>query len=171
MQPTVLTDDELRRLPAPDSEAGFGALNTPRGPLPLTALDVAAHIDGLFAETTLTQTFVNSAGEVLEATYIFPLPDRAAVTAFRLEVAGRVVEAELKERAQARREYDQAIQTGHRAAIAEEERPGVFTLRVGNLPPGETATVKLTLCGPLLYDSGEATFRFPLVVAPRSEEH
>jgi Ca-activated chloride channel family protein len=167
MQPTVLTDDELRRLPPPDSEAGFGALNTPRGPLPLTALDVAARIDGLFAETTLTQTFVNSAGEVLEATYIFPLPDRAAVTAFRLEVAGRVVEAELKERTQARREYDQAIQTGHRAAIAEEERPGVFTLRVGNLPPGETATVKLTLCGPLLYDSGEATFRFPLVVAPR----
>jgi Ca-activated chloride channel family protein len=167
MHPTILTDDELRTLPAPDAESGFGALSTPRGALPLKALDVAAHIDGLFTEMTLTQTFVNSTDEVLEATYIFPLPDRAAVTAFRMEVAGRVVEAELKERAQARREYDQAIQKGHRAGIAEEERPGVFTLRVGNLPPGETATVKLTLCGPLLYDSGEATFRFPLVVAPR----
>jgi Ca-activated chloride channel family protein len=164
---TILTDDEIRRLPGPDAEAGFGALSTPRGALPLKALDVAAHIDGLFTEMSLTQTFVNSTDEVLEATYIFPLPDRAAVTAFRMEVAGRVVEAELKERAQARKDYDQAIAKGHRAAIAEEERPGVFTLRVGNLPPGETATVKLTLCGPLLYDSGEASFRFPLVVAPR----
>jgi Ca-activated chloride channel family protein len=167
VNPTILTDDEILRLPGPEADAGFGALSTPRGALPLTALDVAAHVDGLFTEMTLTQTFVNSTDEVLEATYIFPLPDRAAVTAFRMEVAGRVVEAELKERAQARKEYDQAIAKGHRAAIAEEDRPGVFTLRVGNLPPGETATVKLTLCGPLLYDSGEATFRFPLVVAPR----
>lgn len=40
-------------------------------------------------------------------------------------------------------------------------------MRVGNLPPGETATVHLTLTGPLPYSDGEATFRFPLVVAPR----
>ena len=89
------------------------------------------------------------------------------MTRFRLEVAGRVVEGVLKERGAARREYDQAIQAGHRAAITEEERPGVFTMRVGNLPPGETATVRLSLTGPLSYSDGEATFRFPLVVAPR----
>ena len=33
--------------------------------------------------------------------------------------------------------------------------------------PGERATVELTLCGILPYSDGEATFRFPLVVAPR----
>src|SRR5262249_46308724 len=46
-------------------------------------------------------------------------------------------------------------------------RPGVFTLRVGNLMPGEAATVRLSLVGPLPVDDGEVTFRFPLVVAPR----
>src|SRR6516225_6649726 len=158
----ALREDEVRHCQTEnDDEAGFGALKTERGCLPLKALDVQARIDGLIARVQMTQTFVNAHAEALEATYIFPLPDRAAVTRFRLEVAGRVVEGELKERAAARQEYDQAIQAGHRAGIAEEERPGVFTLRVGNLPPGETATVKLTLCGPLLYDSGEATFRFP----------
>jgi Ca-activated chloride channel family protein len=40
-------------------------------------------------------------------------------------------------------------------------------MRVGNLMPGEVATVRLTLTGPLALDAGEATFRFPLVVAPR----
>src|SRR5262249_23274525 len=39
--------------------------------------------------------------------------------------------------------------------------------RVGNILPGEAATVRLTLAGPLPYSDGEATFRFPLVVAPR----
>ena len=160
-----LTDEMVRR--PSDAEAGFGALTTTRGPLPLKALDVRTMIDGLLARTDLAQTFVNTHAEPLEATYIFPLPDRAAVTRFRLEVAGRVVEGVLKERGAARREYDQAIQSGHRAAITEEERPGVFTMRVGNLPPGEAATVRLSLTGPLPYSDGEATFRFPLVVAPR----
>src|SRR5262245_57559528 len=164
-----MLDDEMRRFqPAEeDGEAGFGALTTERGCLPLKALDVQARLDGLIARVTLTQTFVNVHAEALEATYIFPLPDRAAVTRFRMEVSGRVVEGALKERGAARREYDQAIQRGHRGAITEEERPGVFTLRVGNLMPGEAATIHLSLSGPLIYDSGEVTFRFPLVVAPR----
>src|SRR5262249_9119392 len=67
----------------------------------------------------------------------------------------------------ARRTYDHAVTAGHRAAIAEEERPGVFTLRVGNLMPGASARVRLSLSGPLVCDNGEVTFRFPLVVAPR----
>ena len=46
-------------------------------------------------------------------------------------------------------------------AIAEEERPGVFTLRVGNLMPGDRATVELTMAGVLPYIDGEVTFRFP----------
>src|SRR5262249_34851572 len=77
-------------------------------------------------------------------------------------------EGVLKERGAARQEYDQAIQTGHRAAIAEEDRPGVFTLRVGNLQPGEEAIIHLGLVEPLPFSDGDATFRFPLVVAPRS---
>ena len=113
------------------------------------ALEVNAHLDGLLAGLEVRQTFINSLDEPLEATYIFPLPDRAAVTSFHLEVAGRIVEGELQERDKARQQYAQAIQAGHRAAIAEEERSGVFTMRVGNLPPGERAIVRLTLVGPL----------------------
>lgn len=152
---------------AVDHDAGFGALETERGRLPLTALAVEARIVGLIAETRVRQTFRNALDEPLEATYIFPLPDRAAVTSFCLHVAGRTVEGELKERGQARQEYDVAIARGHRAAIAEEERSGVFHLRVGNLPPHEEAVVELTLVGPVPVSDGEATFRFPLVVAPR----
>src|SRR5437763_15562368 len=108
-----------------------GALLTARGALPLAELDVHARIDGLIAATAVKQTFVNNHDEPLEATYVFPLPDRAAVTRFRFEVAGRVIEGELQERGQARQTYQRAIREGHRAALAEEDRPGVFTLRVG----------------------------------------
>jgi Ca-activated chloride channel family protein len=163
----TLTDQELHTDAARTDEAGFGALATPRGPLPLKAMDISARIDGLVSETSVCQTFVNTLDEPLEATYIFPLPDRAAVTRFRLQVGKRLIEGVLKERAEARREYDQALEAGHRAAITEEERAGVFTMRVGNIMPGEEATVHLNLVGPLPYSEGEVTFRFPLVVAPR----
>lgn len=158
--------DFARCLPTGD-EPGFGSLHTARGLLPLRAMDVDVSIVGLVSQVALAQTFVNVHAEPIEATYIFPLPDRAAVTSFRMEVDGRTVIGTLKERGEARAVYDAAIHAGKRAAITEEERPGVFTVRVGNLLPGEAATVRLTLVGPLGWDGDEATFRFPLVVAPR----
>src|SRR5262245_59544554 len=162
-----MSDDEVARAFPADAEAGFGALETEHGRLPLRAVAVAGRLDGLLSQVTVCQTFINSFPDPLEATYIFPLPDRAAVTHFRMEVGGRVVEGRLKERGEARRDYDRAVRSGRRAAITEEDRAGVFSLRVGNLMPGEEATVRLTLAGPLPYAEGEATFRFPLVVAPR----
>ncbi|MGH3680350.1 MAG: VIT domain-containing protein [Natronosporangium sp.] len=166
LQIVPMTGTEVQDLPARE-DAGLGTLRTERGNLPLETLDVRARITGLSAHTELTQGFQNPYDEPLEATYVFPLPDRAAVTGMRMTADDRVIEAELAERAQARTAYDQAIAAGQRAAITEQERPDVFTMRVGNLLPGERVTVTLTLTGPLPYEDGEATFRFPLVVAPR----
>lgn len=163
----LLSEEELHQLHAPGADAGFGGLSTARGQLPLQAMHVQARIDGLLGEISVRQTFINTFDEPLEATYIFPLPDRSAVTRFRMEVNGRITEGVLRERGEARKQYQQAIRSGYRAAITEEERSGVFSIRVGNLLPGEAAKISLMLVGPLQYSDGEATFRFPLVVAPR----
>ncbi|UBU16797.1 VIT domain-containing protein [Nonomuraea gerenzanensis] len=157
--------EPARCLPVPD--AGFGALLTERGNLPLESVDVSAAVSGLIAGVEVTQGFRNPFDVTLEATYVFPLPDRAAVTGFRMEADDRVIEGVLKERGQARADYDQALREGRRAAIAEEDRPDVFTIRVGNILPGERVSVRLTMSQPLPYEDGAATFRFPLVVAPR----
>ena len=159
---TSAAPDAAAPLPAVAGRLGDGSTT-----LPLTAVEIEAEIRGTVATTTVRQTYRNTHAVGIEATYIFPLPDRAGVTAFTADLAGRRVEGELRERGEARREYDEAITAGHRAAIAEEERSGVFTTRVGNLQPGEDAVITLTLTGPLAVDDGVAEFRFPLVVAPR----
>ncbi len=168
---TPISEEEIRRLAAvddgADEHAGTGALSTVRGNLPLDRLEVRATIAGLTARTVLHQGFRNPYDEPLEATYIFPLPPRAAVTAMRMQLADRLVEGQLKERGQARQDYDDAIAVGRRASIAEEERPDVFTMRVGNIPPGERVSVELTLDAPLPFEDEAATYRFPLIVAPR----
>jgi Ca-activated chloride channel homolog len=162
----LMTQDELERLPR-DADACFGSIATARGHLPLEAMDVHARAVGLDVQVELRQRFVNNLTQPIEATYIFPLPDRGAVRGFRLRVGERVIEGVIDERGQARQDYEEAIRAGHRAAIAEEERPDVFTVRVGNLMPGERAEVQIDLVGALAVERNEATFRFPLVVAPR----
>ena len=164
---TSMTDAEATCVAAPDDEAGLGALRTERGNLPLDRIDVRAEITGLTSRVELTQDFVNAFDVPLQASYVFPLPDRGAVTGLQMTADGRVVEAELREREAARQAYDEAVASGRRASIAEEERPDVFTIRVGNILPGERVSVTLILVYPLACEDGEATFRFPLVVAPR----
>ena len=161
-----LSAEELRACGS-DSSRGFGALDTLHGCLPLVSLDVTVWIEGLIAETRVKQRFANRFGEPLEATYIFPLPPMSAVTGFRMTVGDRVIEGRIDERGQARAEYDRALAAGQTAAITEEERPNVFSLRVGNIPPGATADIEFALVEAVAVDEGEATYRFPLVVKPR----
>ncbi len=155
---------ELDSIQASETAPG---LKTARGNLPLKAMDVDAGITSLLAQTKVRQTFVNNHDDPIEATYIFPLPDRAAVTSFKMKAADRVIDGQIKERGEARRDYEEALRTGHRASLAEEDRPDVFTMQVGNIMPGEQVEVELELNGPLSINSNEATYRFPLVVAPR----
>lgn len=155
---------------APVAAAGptCGELSSPDGArLPLKALTVDTVIVGMTATSIVRQRFVNNRDTAIEATYVFPLPARAGVTDFAADLAGRRVVGVLKERGEARADYEQALVAGQRAAIVEEDRSDVFSVRVGNLGPGEEATVEMRLTGPLAFEDGEATFRFPLVVAPR----
>jgi Ca-activated chloride channel family protein len=163
----TITVTEFGEDRAADESGGTGCLTTDRGNLPLHRIDVRASVTGLIVRTDLVQGFRNPYDQALEATYVFPLPDRAALTAMTLTAEGRSITADLQERARARQAYDDAIAQGRRAAIAEEERPDVFTMRVGNIAPGESVEVSLTTVGPLPFEDGEAIFRFPLVVAPR----
>jgi len=136
---------------------GFGALETSRGMLPLKVMDVQGKIHGLLAHVVLEQHFVNVFDVPLEATYIFPLPPQAAVTSFRMEVAGRVVRGVLKERGEAREVYEEAIAAGQRAAIAEEDRADVFSIQVGKLLPGEQALLRLSVTSTESCRDGQVT--------------
>lgn len=153
--------------PEPGDRGGLGTMQTEHGNLPLRGLSLQTRVTGATARTVVTQRFVNPHDDPIEAVYIFPLPERAAVTAMTMTVAERTVVAQLQERAAARKTYKRAVEQGKRAAIAEAERADVFTMRVGNILPGEEAEVELTLVGPLAHEDGEFTLRLPLVVAPR----
>ena len=150
-----------------ETSSGFGAVQAEFGNLPLRQLSYHAHMLGMSLHTTILQTYYNPFDEAIEATYIFPLAYGQAVIACEMRVAERVVHAKLKERGQARRDYAQAIRNGHRAALLEENRPETFSMKVGNIPPGEAVQICIRTVSQLVAVQGEWTVRLPLVVAPR----
>lgn len=136
--------------------------------LPLAGMDIDARVTGRVADVKIVQQFKNEFPEHLEAIYIFPLSGSASVNSFTMKVDGRIVEGVIVERQQARQQYQQAIEEGKRAAIMEQERDDIFTVNVGNIPPGESITIILEYTEKLQhFDDGCTEIRLPLVIAPR----
>lgn len=151
---------------------GLGQLKVTRdeksATLPLAGLKISARVADRVAQVTMEQSFRNPFSEALEAVYIFPLAGGSAVSAFEMKVGERVIKGVVKERGQARQDYQQAVKAGKRAALLEQDRDDVFTVQVGNLPPGELVSVKITYSERLpFFDDGATELRLPLVVAPR----
>lgn len=124
-------------------------------------------VSGTVARAVVSQQFRNDSHEWVEGIYVFPLPEDAAVDRLRMQVGDRQVEGQIREREQARAEYEAARDSGHLASLLEQERPNIFTSSVANLGPGQTLTVELEYQQTLLYQDGSVSLRFPTVVAPR----
>ncbi len=134
---------------------------------PLEHTDVKAEIVGNVARVEVTQSFSNPYDKKIEAVYVFPLPNRAAVDDMEIHVGERTVKAVIKERDEARRIYEQAKKAGHVAALLDQERPNIFTQSVANILPGNRIDVKIRYFEALPYTDQNYTFSFPMVVGPR----
>ncbi len=135
--------------------------------IPLQRIDYDAVITGAFAKVSAKQTYKNELTNSVEAVYVFPLPDEATVVGCKMQIGPRNVEAEIKERQEARKEYDDAVQAGHHGVLMEQERPNIFTMNVGGVEPGEEIQVTVEYLQRVPWENNGGRFRIPLVVAPR----
>ncbi|HTR51532.1 MAG TPA: VIT domain-containing protein [Kofleriaceae bacterium] len=145
----------------------LGMYSKPSAPLAMLDSDVAVIVRGPIVEATVTQTFRNDRDHVTEATYVFPLPPDAAVSAMAIETGGRTIHASIAPRAEAQRRYEDAVAAGLGAGLLDEDRPDVFTQTVAAIPAHGTVKVTLRFDTVARYASGTWQLVLPLVVAPR----
>ena len=129
--------------------------------------DVNIHIVGMAVDATIDQIFTNTQQIPIEAIYVFPLPEEAAVYSMQMLIGDRLIESKIKEKAVAKKEYEKAKKEGKRASLTEQERPNIFTHSVANILPGDTIIVRLKYVDIIQYKDGHFSFRFPTVVGPR----
>jgi len=135
--------------------------------LPQLDTKVELNIKGMVVNARVDQMFINNTDQPIEAVYVFPLPNKAAVNNMQMIIDDRVIQGIVKEKGEAKKEYNKAKKEGKRASITEQERPNIFTNSVANIMPGDTIIVRLEYVEALEYEDGKFSLRFPMVVAPR----
>jgi Ca-activated chloride channel family protein len=134
---------------------------------PLLATEVDIEVNGPVARARVRQHFLNPSDYWLEGSYVFPLPEGAAVDRLTLEIGDRRIEGQVAEKQAAREIYEKAVTKGRRASLLESERPNVFFTSVANVAPREPVTVEIEFRLPVELEGAGHSLRFPMTVAPR----
>ena len=143
-------------------------------PTPTLLTEVKINVSGILARTRVSQRFQNNSKDWVEGIYVFPLPENAAVDHLRMRIGDRIIEGQVKERKEAKKQFQEAARSGKKATLFEQERSNVFTTSLTNIAPGESITIEIAYQNTLDYRDGAVSLRFPLVVAPRyipGQEH
>jgi len=105
--------------------------------IPLQGVTAKGRLEGLLFELTVEQRYRNDTSRNLEAVFTFPLPLRAVLLGFDLEIGERKLSAQAVAKQEAYERYERAIDKGDTAALIEHDGNGLYTVSLGNLMAGE----------------------------------
>ncbi|KAH8169390.1 vault protein inter-alpha-trypsin domain-containing protein [Sarocladium implicatum] len=141
--------------------------------LPRVASQAHATLFSSTSRTVLKQTFVNPRQNAAleEVSYAFPLYDGVCVVEFTCRIAQRVIKGSVKERDQAKKDFNKAKEEDKFAGLLQQSRRSgdVWMTTLGNLPAGATVCVEIAFLGELKHDAEVDGLRYtlPSIIAPR----
>ncbi len=134
---------------------------------PLKATNVVSNINGIIAETYVTQTYANTGDTPINASYVFPASSGVTVHGMKMVIGNEMITAKIKEKETAKAEYTEAKSEGKSASLMEQKRPNVFTMDVANIMPGDIVNIELHYTELITPKENTYEFVFPTVVGPR----
>ena len=144
-------------------------LTTPQPirPAPVSPVTVESHrvnaaISGPVATVRVTQVFHNGSQQMQEGTFIFPLPEDAAISDFQMTVDGQVLEGKLLKKEEARRIYEEIVRQQRDPALLEYVGRDLFQASVFPIPAQSSRTVELTYREVVWLENGLHRFSVPL---------
>lgn len=135
---------------------------TDQNGLQIKSQDVSVVVEDGYAITEVTQVFHNPQANDLEATYRFPVPDKAAVSEFTVWIDGQPVIGEVLEKEQARAIYREEKAAGRDAGLAEKNKHYNFELKVTPVRAGQDTRVRLVYMQDVDIDTGIGRYVYPL---------
>jgi Ca-activated chloride channel family protein len=135
--------------------------------LPLKDTRVEISVSGVIADVKVRQIYRNEGSRPINASYVFPASTRAAVYSMRMQIGDEIIIAKIKEREQAKKDFDKAKEEGKSASLLEQQRPNVFSMSLANLMPQEQVEIELRYTELLVPTDSVYEVVFPTVVGPR----
>ena len=134
---------------------------------PVLKTAIHSDIQGNLATVSISQTFSNPLQQAMHTQYLFPLNQNAAVYEMIMEVGDEKIVANIQEKQQALKTFQEAKQQGKSAAILQQHRPNMFTQDIANLMPGLPIKVTLKYVQTISKVDNNYELVIPLVVGPR----
>lgn len=139
--------------------------------LPLKSVELTGTLNGCIVKLDVQMTYVNTSAEsAIECTFEFPLALGTIVERLVAVIGDKVVEASIREKEEAKEKYDDAIAGGHAAVIAEKKKDAI-AIKIGNLLPGETATINFAMLEQLEIVGSAWAYTLPMSFFPDYSRH
>ena len=113
--------------------------------VPLDSVSIQANIFGILAHYKASFSYTNATSDPIEVEFKYPLHSEVVLTGIEAVIDGRIVKGIVKEKGEAKTEYEDAIASGNTAVLVEEESKDIIGILLGNLPPDKNAVVRLQL--------------------------
>ena len=123
---------------------------------------VTVSIQDQLVVTHVDQVFYNPNDWTIEGTYIFPIPDDAAVSGFTLWVDGQPVEGKVLDATQARQTYEQIVSSMRDPALLEYIGRGAVQARIFPIAPQGERRIELEYTQALTAENGLVRYIYPL---------
>ena len=146
------------------AEGGFG------GRLEIKEQDVRVTINNGIAVTEVNQVFLNTESRIVEALYMFPVPNGASVSNFSMVIAGKEMIGEVVEKQRARQIYESYKKTKRDPGLLEQVDFKTFEMRVFPIAANAEQQIKVTYYQPLDFDHDTATYVYPLATSAKGIE-
>jgi Ca-activated chloride channel family protein len=145
---------------------GFIIPNPRRGevipPLTVKSHRVMVEIRDQAARTSVDEVFINNYHRDIEGTFIFPLPENAAVSEFAMYVGDKKIEGEILDSRQARRIYEDIVRRLKDPALLEYVGRNTFRARVFPIPARGEKRIRLSYTAVLKVERGLVRYLYPL---------
>jgi Ca-activated chloride channel family protein len=158
-------------LVGPAAADGIIIIDPPPPPMPPIRLDealtikyhrVTVTIEDQVATTHVDQVFLNENNWTAEGTYVFPLPEGAAVSEFIMWVDGVPVTGEILEADEAREIYNDIVNRMRDPALLEYIGRDMLKASIFPIPPGDERRIELEYSQVLPVDNGLVHYIYPL---------
>lgn len=124
--------------------------------------NVTVTINNQLAQTHVDETFVNDSDTELEGTYMFPLPDDAAISDFAMYVDGVRLDGQVLDRDQARQIYEDIVRRQRDPALLEYLGRSLFKARIFPIAPHAEKRVEISYAQVLKNENGLVRYVYPL---------
>lgn len=132
--------------------------------LPLTVKyhRVDVKIINQVAKTSIDQVFINNHHRDIEGVFIFPLPEKAAISEFSMYIGDKKIEGEILDREKARRIYEDIVRKLKDPALLEYVGRNMFRARVYPIPARGEKRIKISYAEILKAETNLVRYNYPL---------